>query len=62
MRTPDDDVYWIHDNHLGSAIVTTDGTTVTSGTQFYYPYGAYLAGDQTATPYRFTGQRHRSTL
>ena len=66
-RMPDGTVYWIHGDHLGSAVVTTDDAlTITTGSHYYYPYRAFLAVPERAspvgTPYRFTGQREEEDL
>lgn len=57
-------VRWIHGDHLGSAMRTTDSDGSPSDPRRYYPYGAKrnATGTELATPYRFTGQREEGTI
>ena len=58
MRDADDDVFWLHGDHLGSTSLTTDehGDVVTR--QLYYPFGEtrWVTGT-LPTDFGFTGER-----
>jgi len=54
------DVYYLHGDHLGSASLTTDASGAPTSQLRYLPYGAPRPGYPTGnvpTDYRFTGQR-----
>ena len=47
---------YVHADHQGSTIATTDGSGEVVETYAYDPYGN-AANDNTGFPFRFTGQR-----
>jgi RHS repeat-associated protein len=60
MRTPDDEVVWLHGDHLGStSLATSEGPSPTVvGRQLYKPFGEVRwASGALETDFGFTGQR-----
>ena len=55
-----DDVRYLHADHLNSNVRTTGA--VSTGPQYYYPYGAMRGGSQVRPAYRFTGQKEEAAL
>ena len=60
MREPDDDVVWLHGDHLGSTSLTVDASGDEVARQLYYPFGGTRWESATALPtdFQFTGQRN----
>ncbi len=61
----DDDLYFIHGDHLGSASVTTDEDGIIVAEARYKPYGEELrapGGDPLPTDFGFTGQRNEASF
>jgi RHS repeat-associated protein len=58
MRDADDDVFWLHGDHLGSTSFTTDEEGDVVARQLYYPFGEtrWVTGT-LSTDFGFTGQR-----
>jgi RHS repeat-associated protein len=60
MRTPEDEVVWLHGDHLGStSLATSEGPSPTVvARQLYEPFGAVRwASGTLGTDFGFTGQR-----
>jgi len=54
----EDVVYYLHSDHLGSTVLTTDGEGRRVGEMRYAPYGATRwAWGSPSTVYRYTGRR-----
>ena len=53
-------VSYLHADHLNSNVRTTGA--VSTGPQYYYPFGAVRSSNVVTTPYRFTGQREEEAL
>jgi RHS repeat-associated protein len=59
MRDADDNVAWLHGDHLGSTSLTTGSSGNVGARQAYYPFGAtrWVTGT-LPTDFGFTGQRN----
>jgi len=58
-----DNLFYLHQDHLGSTTLLTDPAGVAMGSAFsYFPYGGLTEARQTSTSYMYTGQELDSKI